>query len=459
MLSRLRFLDNMDMMIRQIIITCLVLICCLPGIAQITISLDSCLMLAVQNRSKIKALSQDQLIAALKTADLRAKYWPQVSLNYDYRYNPVIQTSIIPIGQFYQQPTDEVRPMRFGTKWQQNAGAVVYQPLLDASIASQVAESKIQERLKQLDVENAENELRYEVVKTYASIWLNLNQVKDNELDTLRTHQSVQLMKARLEEGRLLKTEFNNAVINHNRAREGYEVALTELIKQIAYLGYLTSVPVEILLRAEFETDSFGDLLTQHTLSPINTAGIGAINTLIGQNELLQQQIVSERRKNSLTLGLDGFIGANHFSNVFNPVAANSWFMASYLGLSVKWNLLNGENKMNRLKQLSLQKNSVDLQIVEQEELTKKNQFALEEDIRVYRQQLLLTNENIELMKENLQIFLERYEAGKIEANEINSMEIDLQKEIIKQQETRLQLVKSQLERLYISGNLEQIVR
>ena len=134
-----------------------ILLTCLISInlhAQAILSLDSCVSMAIENRASIRSHAQDQLIAALKTADLKAKYWPQISLNYDYRYNPIIQTSIIPIGQFYPEATSEVRAMRFGTTWQQNAGATIYQPLWDASIASQVAESKIQDRLKQLDQQN-----------------------------------------------------------------------------------------------------------------------------------------------------------------------------------------------------------------------------------------------------------------------------------------------------------------
>lgn len=429
------------------------------SLAQNQLSLDSCVNMALQNRSKIKALSQDQLVAALKTADLRAKYWPQVSLNYDYRYNPVIQTSIIPIGQFYPEPTNEVRPMRFGTTWQQNAGATVYQPLWDASITSQVAESKIQDRLKQLDVENAENELRYEVIKTYANIWLNQNKIIDNTLDTLRTYQSVQLMQARLEEGKLLKTEYNKARVNHNHTLEGYQLAVTEFLKQIVYMSYLTTIPVEELLRGVYQASSIENLLDNNQESSLNTTNISAINQLVGQNELVQQQIMSERRKNAPTIGIDGFVGANHFSNTFNPVAANSWYMASYVGLSVKWKLLSGENKANHIRQLGLQSNSLQLQIDEQEQLVQKEILELNEDIKNQQQLLKPINENIDLLKESLQIYQDRFSAGKLEANELNSMEIDLQKEIVKLQNTKIELLQNQLKRLYTAGSLDSVMK
>ncbi|RAJ93017.1 outer membrane protein TolC [Larkinella arboricola] len=427
--------------------------------AQTPLSLDSCVKVALKNRASIKALSQDQLLAALKTADLRAKYWPQVSLNYNYRYNPIIQTSIVPVGQFFQPATDEVRAIRFGTPWQQNAGATVYQPLWDASIASQVAESKIQDRLKQLDRENAENELRYEVVKTYANIWLNQTRITDSALDTLRSFQSVQLMKARLEEGRLLKTEYNKARVNHNHALENYQLAVTEFVKQIVYLSYLTTLPVDQLLRANYQSESLVSLLREADKTELNPQRISAINQLQGQNELVQQQLIGERRKNKPTVGVEGFFGANQFANTFNPVAKDSWYLASYVGLSVKWNLLAGENRANHLQQLGIQATSLSLQAEEQEQLVRKDLLELDETIRTQQQQLIPVEENIVLFKESLQIYQERFNAGKLEANDLNSMEIDLQKEILKQQDTKIQLLQNQLKRLFTSGNLALVIQ
>ncbi len=439
-------------LIRLYTVVIILLVISVTTYAQTPLSLDSCMHHALRNRASIKSLSQDQLVAALKTKDLKAKYWPQISINYDYRYNPVIPTSIVPIGQFNPTPTSEVRGIRFGTKWQQNAGATVYQPLWDATIASQVAESKIQDRLKQLDQENAENELRYEVIKTYAEICLNQTKIADNALDTLRTTQTSSLMQARFEEGRLLKTEYNKARVNHNHARGSYQFAVTEFIQKVGYLSYLTTFPVEELLSAQYITDSLTKFITN--TKEINPEKIGVLNQLQEQTMLVNQQIISERKKNAPTVGLDGFVGANQFSNDFNPIEKNSWYMASYIGLSVKWKLLSGENKANHIRQLNAQARSLVLQTEEQQQLLSKNLRELDETIRLQQQQLQSVQENILLLKESVQIYQDRFEAGKIEANDLNSIEIDLQKEIIKQQDTQIQLVQNQLKRLFNAGNL-----
>ena len=62
------------------------------------------------NRGNIRAVRTDIEIAKLQTSSAYQKYLPDLSLNYNYRFNPVIPTQIIPVGQFNQIPTDEKRP-------------------------------------------------------------------------------------------------------------------------------------------------------------------------------------------------------------------------------------------------------------------------------------------------------------------------------------------------------------
>jgi len=54
---------------------------------------------------------------ALSILNPYQKYLPDLSLNYNYRYNAIIPTQIIPVGQFNPVPTDEKRPIKFGTPW------------------------------------------------------------------------------------------------------------------------------------------------------------------------------------------------------------------------------------------------------------------------------------------------------------------------------------------------------
>ena len=106
---------------------------------------------SLNNKANIKALKIQSEIEALKTSQFKSNYLPQLTVAYDNIYNPIIRSSIVPVGKFNPIPTDEVRAIKFGTNWQQNAGINVFQPLFNATINSKIAESKIQEKIKQTD--------------------------------------------------------------------------------------------------------------------------------------------------------------------------------------------------------------------------------------------------------------------------------------------------------------------
>jgi outer membrane protein TolC len=102
------------------------------------IGLKECIRLALANKSNILALNAEATIDSLNIKQIRAKNLPQIVLAYDYLYNPIIRTNIVPVGQFSPIPTDETRAIKFGTKFNQMAGLQIMQPIFDASIRSKV---------------------------------------------------------------------------------------------------------------------------------------------------------------------------------------------------------------------------------------------------------------------------------------------------------------------------------
>jgi outer membrane protein len=72
--------------------------------------------------------------------------------------------------------------------------------LFDFSIKSRVAESRINEKLKNTDAIAAENDLKMEVIKSFSNIWLMEEQLRSTELDTLRTSRTKELITARFKE-------------------------------------------------------------------------------------------------------------------------------------------------------------------------------------------------------------------------------------------------------------------
>jgi outer membrane protein TolC len=312
------------------------------------IKLITCIDSALANRGNILAVRTDIEIAKLQTSSAYQKYLPDLSLSYNYRYNPIIPTQIIPVGQFSQIPADEKRPIKFGTDWQQSSGLNLFQPIIDFSIKSRVAESRINEKLKNTDAAASERDLKLEVIKSFTNIWL--------------------------------------------------------------------------------------------------------------RAELLEQQQQSERMKHTPTIGFEGFLGANQYTDTFNPFLSGSWYGSSYMGLSLRFQILSGSNTKNRVNQLKLEEKGLKSRLNDEIYSVSNKSLLLNEEIGQIKYQAGLSKQNIALYEENLSLNKDRFDKGQINAYDLLTDEIDFQKEQSNFNEKRAELVYKQIELINNLGALSSFI-
>jgi outer membrane protein TolC len=422
------------------------------------IKLTTCIDSALVNRGNILAVRTDIEIAKLQTSSAYQKYLPDLSLSYNYRYNPIIPTQIIPVGQFNPIPTDEKRPIKFGTDWQQNSGLNLFQPIIDLSIKSRVAESRINEKLKNTDAVAAERDLKLEVIKSFTAIWLKQEQLRSAELDTLRTSKTKELFMVKSNEGKVLKTEVNKAILNHNNALSNYIAVSSSLTREKIYMGFLTGISLENLLDGTFDFSPFTEdvLKTDHT--DLLFDSIPSVKNLNLRAELLKEQQNTETMKHTPTLGFEGFLGANQYTDTFNPFLSDSWYGSSYVGLSVRFQLLSGSTTKNRVNQLRLEEEGVKSRLVDEINSISNKNLLLAEEISQIEFQVGLSKQNLALYEENLSLNQDRLDRGQINAFDLLNEEIDFQKEQAKFNEKRAELAFKQIELINNAGAITSFI-
>ncbi len=413
---------------------------------------DSCIAAALRNKNSLKSIKQDQVIANLKTKEINAKYWPQLSLAYEYRYNPIIQTSILPIGQFNATPTDEKRAVQFGTAWQQSAGATLYQPLIDATINSMAAESKLNERLKNMETTAANRALKYEALSTFTNICQKQRQIAAAIIDTQRTIKTIALTTAKYKEGKILGTDVNKAQQNHNNAVGAYRLAVADYVKQKIYLSYLTGLPLQQILRIELDEQSLDRYRFIEKSELINYDSLPDVQRLVLKQELNEKQRITENKKGLPIVGLQAFLGANQYSSVFNPVLADSWFGNSYVGVTIKWPILNGANRINHLRQLDAEQLAFSYQLEDERRKTNADLQTTIEDIKYLESAVKTLESNTKLLKNNIGIYQERFSMGQATAYDLNNEELALQKEEAQLYASLMALAQKNIEALKTAG-------
>ena len=422
------------------------------------IKLITCIDSALANRGNIRAVRTDIKIAKLQTSSAYQKYLPDLSLSYNYRYNPIIPTQIIPVGQFSQIPTDEKRPIKFGTDWQQNSGLNLFQPIIDFSIKSRISESRINEKLKNTDAAAAERDLKLEVIKSFTNIMLREEQLRSAELDTLRASRTKELFMVKSIEGKVLKTEVNKAILNYNNALSNYIAVSSSLTGEKIFMGFLTGISLEDLLDGTFDFSPLSEgVLRMSNTDPLLDS-IPSVKSLRLRTELLVQQQKSERMKYTPTIGFEGFLGANQYTDTFNPFLSGSWYGSSYMGLSLRFQIISGTSKKNRVNQLMLEEKGLQSRLDDEINSVSNKSLILKEEIRQIEYQAALSKQNIKLYEENLSLNKDRFDKGQINAYDLITDEIDFQKELTRFNEKRAELVFKQIELINTSGALSLFI-
>jgi len=407
------------------------------------------------NRKNMQAGKSDLLIRKLQTAALYNKYWPQVSLEYNYLYNPILQTSILPIGIFNSSyPAGATMNVRFGTTWSQTAGATVTQPLIDLSIQRHIDEAKLQERITATSQTQSENELAFTIAQTYFDISLQESKIKSVIADTLRTFISYKLLLNKFVEKRLLKSDLNKSLINHNNTVQLLMDALSELIEDKVYLLFLTGETV--IEKSDFKIDT--SFVKQYKLT---TSGIlpdpddiPELQQLELQAQLTGIQAKSEKAKRLPTLSLKGFLGANQYTNKFDPIATNSWFGLSYVGIDLKFPLLFGENISKNIQILRLQSTQYKQQKEDKSAIYEKDAYISKLKMERVMLQLKTLEENLALSIESIAIIKARVTEGQESASTLNLDEASLQSLKAEYEINKKQLWNNWLNYLKASGQL-----
>lgn len=429
-----------------------------PAKGQGSLTLSKAIKDAFLNRKNIQAGRADLNIRKLQTDALYRKYWPQLSAEYTYLYNPILQTSILPIGVFNPSyPADATKSVQFGTKWSQTAGVTLNQPLVDVSINRQIKEGKLQERIAAAAQAQTECELAYTVAQVYIDILLQEAKIRSAIADTNRTWVSYQLLQNKFDQKRLLKSELNKGKINHNNALQQHRNTVAQLIVDKLYLLFL--IGQNNIEQSDFAVDtSFikNEIAATMDTQPI-VANIPELQQLQLKGELIGVQTKTEMAKYLPTLGLKGYLGANQYTNNFDPTAANSWFGLSYVGIDLKYPLLTGDDRRKKIEQLRLQSAQYYQQKEDRTAQYYKDALVAKIKMEQMLSELKTQEENIGLNEESISVYQARLSEGQESASSLNLEEANLQKLEAEYQNNRMQYQLYFLDYLKAAGKMEQL--
>ena len=406
---------------------------------------------AQQNRASLQAGKADLLAAQWAEKTAQSAYLPQISLAYDYRYNPLIPAQAVPVGQFLPVPTDETRIIRFGTNWQQSAGLSFYQPLIDRDLRSRLAQSRLQQQQAQLRFEEAEALLAEELLLTALRVGSAKQSLQAALSDTQQSFNSWQLAQERVQAGRLSTQGYEQQQIEHLQSLRTWRNSAAQLLREQIYLSFLAGLPLERVLADDSYLADL-PLLLQEKAASIQPD----FSRLRLQSESRARELELQRLKQSRLprLGIDAFLGANQFTNSFQPAASGTWFGASYVGLSLRMPLLQASNGQAAQRNAERQNQAAVWR--EKEDEARQLRDVARAEVEVLQQKELLGYETqlLQLQQQSFQRAQAQFEAGRSSAENLRQAKESLVQQEAATRRQELLLFESRVKLLQAQGLL-----
>ena len=318
-----------------------------------SLALNEALDLAVTNRKELalQKLKIDQSQADIQI--LGARRLPTLKASGDVRYNPVLQTSIIPGAAFQTGSTPgEDREVQFGTRFNALVGIEGGYRLVDPAYKTDLDLADQNKKLAESNWEKEKIEIQFQVTKSFFESLLQKEAVKITDEQFKKAEVWFQIAEIQANNGTMLPNDYLKFKRDLAVAKGNKEIAERQYHQLCRELAYYTG------LSFGSEIEPLGDW--KYALS--DKIDLLPVEDIRNRPELVQTNIamkiasLSQMKQEQLykpTFDFYTNVNAQHLSNDF--AVWNRWFPFVFGGIRMQINLLDGGLKKKNIEKYSLE--------------------------------------------------------------------------------------------------------
>jgi len=318
-----------------------------------SLALNEALDLAVTNRKELalQKLKIDQSQADIQI--LGARRLPTLKASGDVRYNPVLQTSIIPGAVFQTGSTPgEDREVQFGTRFNALVGIEGTYRLVDPAYKTDLDLADQNKKLAESNWGKEKMEIQFQVAKSFFESLLQKEAVKITDEQFKKAEVWFQIAEIQANNGTMLPNDFLKFKRDLAVAKGNKEIAerqYHQLCRELAYhIGLSVGSEIEPLGDWKYALSDKTDLL------PVED--IRNRPELVQTNIAMKIASLSQMKQEQLykpTFDFYTNVNAQHLSNDF--AVWNRWFPFVFGGIRMQMNLLDGGLKKKNIEKYSLE--------------------------------------------------------------------------------------------------------
>ncbi|MGM9477746.1 TolC family protein [Pedobacter sp. GSP4] len=315
-------------------------------IAQQQLTLKDALTFALQNNTKIRKAKLDIEGGRYKVEEVRAQALPQLTGTAGLTYNPIIGQQVVDFG-------GQLQTLKFGQKWNSNAGVQLSQQIFNQQVFTGLQAARSSEEYYNLTSQFTEEQIIELVANNYYQVLVNRQQLNviDTNIKNVRVVEKI--VSNQFKNGLARKIDvdrINVNITNLTTQREQVINAITQLENQLKFsMGMPVSNPINLPATE----------LTEVTKLPLFTDSVDLANRteiklLDNQDKLLSLQRKAYVAEYYPTLSLSGNYTYSSQSNGFDFLSSNATaigFGSSAVGLTLKVPIFNGFLTRSKIRQ------------------------------------------------------------------------------------------------------------
>lgn len=349
--------------------------------------------MAFANNRSLRADSINISIAESRNRETAALYRPQMNYSSSNEYNPAIPSQMLP-GSMVGQPSKELVPVEFGSKYQWKSGIEITQTIYRKDLQLQIRNAGLYTDIAKTKHNLTREGLVYQVASTFYGLQASAELIRTTRRDYQNMKEVVAIAKAQYENGILKRIDFESLQINVANTESYLEQLQTQYNDQLAYFNYLLGVP------AASQTAIDSSIASNLPSAETNR------NLLQREDIRLSYQLIESKQKDMNIIRAEkkpvinsyfryGYQSQyNDISKAFNSDNVNN---SSTVGVAVSVSILDGKRRKHRLNTAQLQLDQLKLESQNKQEQAQMELVSASGSLGNYQTQYQITRDNLVL--------------------------------------------------------------
>ena len=177
------------------------------------LKLKDAIEMAMKTNADLKADSLGIAESAYRNRETAGRMLPQISYSSVTEYNPAIPSQLLP-GAIAGQPSKDLVPVTFGTRYNVRSGIEVNQALIRKDLSVQIKAAGLYTTIAKTKYRISKEELAYQVAASYYDLQADMEMIRTTTSDYNNIRDVLIIAKAQFESGTLKKIDYQSLQIN-----------------------------------------------------------------------------------------------------------------------------------------------------------------------------------------------------------------------------------------------------